>query len=139
MARNTHLSLNLPSTGDTARVRSEPWHAVAIRTGRDACCAAEKAAGKRYLTTDAPLLPLQDCDRSGRCECRYRHYPDRRAGPRRKTDGAPPSAPPATDQDERRNYQGRREDDLSPEDEPESARPSLTEGTYYEYVSKLGK
>jgi len=139
MARHTRLSLNLPSTGDTAKVRSEPWHAVAIRTGGHACRAAEEAAGTRYLATDAPLLPLRNCDRSEHCECRYRHYPDRRAGPRRKSDGAPPTAAPSTDQGDRRTFDGRREDDRLPEDAPQQERPSPLEDTYYEYVSKTGK
>lgn len=138
MAHTTRLSLKLPTAGDTARVRSEPWHAVAIRTGKWPCQAAEDAAGKRFLATEAPLLPLRDCDRAEHCNCRYRHFPDRRAGPRRKSDGAPPTMAPRSDQDERRCFEGRREDDRPPE-EPHAERPSLTEDTYYEYVSKLGK
>ena len=31
----------------------------------------------RYLSKDAPRLPLRDCTESG-CTCRYRHYEDRR-------------------------------------------------------------
>jgi len=139
VTRNTRFSLKLPSTGDTASVRSEPWHAVAIRTGKWPCTAAEDAAGTRFLATEAPMLPLPNCDRGEHCECRYRHFADRRRGPRRKADGAPPTTAPQDGTGERRcKQQGRREDDWIPE-EPREERPSLTEDSYYEYVSKLGK
>jgi len=32
------------------------------------------------LASEAPALPLQDCADPAECQCRYRKYPDRRAG-----------------------------------------------------------
>jgi hypothetical protein len=36
----------------------------------------------RYLSREAPPLPLKDCT-SPECTCRYEHHEDRRKGPRR--------------------------------------------------------
>ena len=58
------------------------FHAVTIVSGRHACTAARTLAGKRFLSSEAPILPLKDCN-SEECECRYEHHEDRRIGPRR--------------------------------------------------------
>jgi hypothetical protein len=58
--------------------KSKRWHAVTIEPGRKACEAARKADGVRFLATEAPRLPLADCDAPA-CTCHYRHYDDRRA------------------------------------------------------------
>jgi hypothetical protein len=47
-----------------------------------ACQAALACKGKRFLSSEAPRLPLKQCD-AARCDCRYRHFPDRRGEPRR--------------------------------------------------------
>jgi hypothetical protein len=41
-----------------------------------------KLVGQRFLSREAPRLPLRDCDRPD-CSCRYEHHEDRRRGPRR--------------------------------------------------------
>ena len=56
---------------------SNPWHAVAIQPGPKRCAAVEGLLGQRFLSRDAPRLPLKDCTESG-CTCKYRHYEDRR-------------------------------------------------------------
>lgn len=38
--------------------------------------------GRRFLSRQAPTLPLKACDQA-RCKCRYAHHEDRRRGPRR--------------------------------------------------------
>jgi hypothetical protein len=58
------------------------WHAVSIVPGYRCCPAAKQLEGQRFLSKDAPPLPLQDCGRSD-CTCRYQHHDDRRKGPRR--------------------------------------------------------
>jgi hypothetical protein len=40
----------------------------------------------RFLADEAPSLPLPDCDRRATCPCTFKHYEDRRAGPRRTDD-----------------------------------------------------
>jgi hypothetical protein len=60
----------------------QSWHAVAIAPGPRACTAARELVDRRFLSRDAPPLPLKKCD-SPECACRYEHYKDRRSGPRR--------------------------------------------------------
>lgn len=57
-------------------------HAVTIVPGPRACSEVRKLVGQRYLSREAPRLPLRDCDRAD-CSCRYEHHEDRRRGPRR--------------------------------------------------------
>jgi hypothetical protein len=84
---------------------SQRWHAVAIIGSRTACAAAQACKGKRYLSGEAPQLPLAKCD-AARCECKYRHFEDRRAAERRRD-----LAPPVRDSANRRSSKGRRATD----------------------------
>lgn len=59
-----------------------PYHAVAIRVRGKGCDAARELKGKRYLSTEAPLLPLAGCS-SANCVCQYVHFDDRRHYDRR--------------------------------------------------------
>ena len=61
------------------------FHAVTIATGLRACAAARQLRDQRFLSRDAPPLPLKDCSCSN-CECRYEHYDDRRKMGRRARD-----------------------------------------------------
>jgi hypothetical protein len=90
--------------------RSTPWHAVSIITGRWCCEAARGLVGSRYLSKDAPRLPLAECSSAQHCSCLYKHHRDRRAAVRRKDEamGMRRLAPMEND---RRNARGRREDD----------------------------
>jgi hypothetical protein len=69
---------------------SNPWHAVSIETGSDVCGSCCQAAGalqgQRFLSSDAPTLPLRGCTNPSGCQCRYRHHPDRRHDRRRTMD-----------------------------------------------------
>lgn len=99
-----------PETDDTSRTRRglrNRWHAVTILAPANACAAAQACKGKRHLSTEAPLLPLEGCD-AARCACRYRHYDDRR-GPARREDKV--SAAKALELGNRRLSRGRRETD----------------------------
>lgn len=58
------------------------WHAVSIVADPRSCEAARQLEGKRFLSREAPTLPLRDCGRTD-CRCRYQHHDDRRKGPRR--------------------------------------------------------
>lgn len=82
------------------------WHAVSVVPGSRACKAAEALKGQRFLSKEAPQLPLPQCD-TAECRCKYRHYEDRRGPPRRAESGAPASRT-TTD---RRRSRGRRETD----------------------------
>jgi hypothetical protein len=73
-------------------VKKEAWHSVSIIRGRQACAAVGELNGRKWLSAEAPQLPVKGCD-AKQCDCRYRHYADRRSGDRRETDGLA-SAPP---------------------------------------------
>jgi hypothetical protein len=83
----------------------QPWHAVAIAAPASACAAAQACKGKRFLSRDAPQLPLAECDTT-QCECKYRHFPDRRGPPRRHDEKG--AAPQVRDKNNRRISRGRR-------------------------------
>jgi len=68
-----------------ARKVSNRFHAVTVVAGPRACAAAKALAGQRFLSREAPSLPLKDCG-SAQCECHYAHYDDRRKGGRRAHD-----------------------------------------------------
>jgi len=74
---------------DTGKLWSfRKYQAVAIRRGSAACKAVTMLEGKRFLSMDAPPLPLPDCDAKN-CRCRYIYFDDRRQDDRRDSDGGP--------------------------------------------------
>jgi len=125
------FSFKLSSTSTANEAPVAAFHAVEIRCTEGACQAAKDAGGKRYLATEVPLMPLEQCDRRDQCECSYRHFQDRRHGPRRTADDAV-SSRAHTDCVERRRSESRRAKDIAQESEP----TSLLEDTYYEHMRK---
>jgi hypothetical protein len=59
------------------------WHAVSVVSSSQSCEAARALKERRYLSREAPRLPLPDCTQAELCRCSYRKYTDRREGPRR--------------------------------------------------------
>jgi hypothetical protein len=53
------------------------WRSVGIVPGAGACTGARRLRERRWLSGEAPRLPLAGCD-STRCQCRYRRHADRR-------------------------------------------------------------
>src|SRR5262249_5503869 len=64
----------------------EPWHAVSVVGGSKACRAAKGLSNQRFLSAEAPALPLPACSSPSTCKCIYCHHSDRRAILRRDTD-----------------------------------------------------
>jgi len=101
--------------GTSARLRVVPgkihklFHGVAIRPRDDNCCTAVHNLGDaRFLSAEAPLLPLTDCTNPSGCRCVYEHFDERRGSLRRESDiGLPAQAHPV----ERRAGLGRRSTD----------------------------
>ena len=93
-------------------IRRLRFHAVTVTARDGACPQARALKDVRLLSADAPRLPMHDCDRPDRCECRFQHHEDRRAGPRRETGHAAAGVrlPPETG--ERRKLRGRRATDF---------------------------
>lgn len=70
------------------------FHGIEIRPCEEFECAAVKALGEqRFLSDEAPRLPLDDCSEPARCGCVYRHFNDRRTAMRRESDIGLPSRP----------------------------------------------
>ena len=90
---------------------SSRFHAVSVKPGAYACSAANNIAGQRFLATQAPSLPLPDCD-ADTCECHFVHHNDRRTGKDRRspfTSGGVAAAT-GTFSGERRKGDDRRDD-----------------------------
>ena len=85
------------------------WSAVSIVPAAGACEAARALKGTRFLSAQAPRMPLSECSSPGSCQCSYRKYPDRRAGPRRSEDN--PGMRRVASGTERRIGRGRRSTD----------------------------
>lgn len=86
------------------------YHCVSIVGGTAACPAVHELGSQRLLSADAPRLPLATCDRPEQCQCTYRHFDDRRVGPRRAIDSGRPRS--SWQQPERRHFRGRRATDI---------------------------
>lgn len=85
------------------------WKAVSILPGPRSCKAVRGVTNRRYLSAEAPRLPVAECNVE-RCECRYKHHADRRAKVQRKRDRDGIAAP--YNAAERRSVsRGRRESD----------------------------
>lgn len=85
------------------------WHAVTIVTPGHACDAASSLKGHRFLAREAPRLPLEACPSPEYCRCTYRHFTDRRSGPRRGSERGELTRIPKSG--ERRSNRGRRASD----------------------------
>jgi hypothetical protein len=93
----------------SSRSRKQAWHAVSVVARGAACEQALALRDRRFLSKEAPGLPLPDCPFRERCKCTYRHHTDRRAGPRRSGDESGLRSTRTTD--ERRAGRGRRTSD----------------------------
>ena len=93
----------------------DAFHAVSILAAEDCCTAVNSIGIQRFLSEEAPALPLENCG-AAECRCRYVHHTDRRSGARDRRLGAHASA----DEQEfwgqrcRRASAGRRQGDLLP-------------------------
>lgn len=84
-----------------------PYHAVSIDAGASCRQTAKLYGGRRYLSPEAPAIPLPTCDTSN-CRCRYVHHEDRReSGDRRLRDVWDPHSPKTKGADRRASH-GRR-------------------------------
>jgi hypothetical protein len=82
--REVHRELRSEKT--RRYVVSNPYHAVSVvQPLARGCKASRDIREERFLSADAPTLPLKGCDQS-KCGCFYKHHDDRRAGPRRSAD-----------------------------------------------------
>jgi hypothetical protein len=87
------------------------WHAVSIVTTNASCRTARALRGVRFLSNEAPHLPLSGCGAGSSCPCAYKHYDDRR-GPPRRTEELTGIRRPNPGPQERRQQRGRRSTDF---------------------------
>jgi hypothetical protein len=88
-----------------------PYAAVSIKPGNSPCEAVKRIAGERYLKSEAPSLPLADCDHPP-CHCLYVHHEDRRDGAQdRRLPNSLSERLFAQSREERRKRRGRRKTD----------------------------
>lgn len=69
-------------TGTSVYRRStvaSPFHGVSVYPYSNCCQQAKAVNGKRFLSGEAPHLPLEGCEAEV-CHCIYRHHEDRRTG-----------------------------------------------------------
>ena len=103
------------STISSARQRdrsSMQWRAVKIAPGLISCGAAEKLAGKVFLSKESPQFPLTGCTEKD-CRCKYVHLHDRRGDSDRRLELGELGASFLVSQAERRQINGRRSTDLA--------------------------
>ena len=87
-----------------------PHHAVTIVPGPRACAASLDLREQRFLSREAPSLPLRKCD-SSNCACRYQHHDDRRKGRRRLREMAVSVDGYSSEEHRSKQKRGRRKDD----------------------------
>lgn len=70
-------------TGTIRQALARRFHGVTVRPGLVCCQAAQALTGRRFLSQEAPALPLPGCDQKT-CQCAYSHFRDRRDGEDRR-------------------------------------------------------
>jgi len=94
------------SHATAARVINRPpgkFNCVEVQHQADACKAVRRFADRRFLSGQAPEIPVPGCD-AAECSCRYVHHKDRRHMDRRN----PRAYQPESSSGERRIKRDRR-------------------------------
>lgn len=84
------------------------WHAVSVKPGPGACSVADSGRNRRWLSREAPMLPLPGCTRPEKCRCTYQHHEDRRSSEGRRAEEVDAFARPVKVAHERRTGKTRR-------------------------------
>jgi len=83
------------------------YHCVEVRTGVPACEAAQHLGNVRFLSREAPDLPVPGCTEQT-CACSYIHHDDRREDDRRNPYGMWANVPHAVARERRSRAERRR-------------------------------
>jgi hypothetical protein len=105
----TKERVSAKQTGEPATPRTS-WHAVSIVSSTACCATAIVLLGTRFLSKEAPRLPLRGCLVGSHCRCAYQHHEDRRVLSRRAPDLWNPAQTRYVEE-ERRRQRGRRSTD----------------------------
>jgi len=68
------------------KLTTKNYAAVEIIPSEKSCSEAKSKAGLIFLSSEAPLIPMEFCTSRYECACKYVHYKDRRQDGRRATD-----------------------------------------------------
>jgi len=123
----------------TPPTNADAFRAVSITFDQaEACAAVRELALRRFLCSEAPMLPLPECAAAA-CECRFERHDDRRLGPRR-ADETGVFQPIYDGENQRTERRGRRAEDRgdespAPAPEAESFDPTAT---YYDFIAQTG-
>ncbi len=90
--------------------RKVKWHAVSVSSEAGSCFPARLLKEQRFLSTEAPPLPLADCTQPASCNCTYKKFDDRRTELRRSHEISGIRRP--SPEQEQRTTRGRRKRDL---------------------------
>jgi len=101
------MAIKVPGTGST-KATDRRWHAVSVKPGPGACGIATEGRDRRWLSREAPTLPLAGCSRPDRCRCTYQHHDDRRTGEHRRAEEVDAFARPSPVANDRRKRRSRR-------------------------------
>ena len=95
-----------------ASTSKKSYHAVSIKFESRACMAAKTMEGERFLSGEAPRLPLPGCD-IAECKCHFAHHKDRRVSNDRRNvfNSSGHSNATGKHEQERRGRKERRHDD----------------------------
>lgn len=74
------------SHNNSGAKKHNDFHCVETHHSSHCCQAIKDLDGKRFLSVEAPMLPLQNCDQAN-CNCDYVHHADRRSELRRANFG----------------------------------------------------
>lgn len=58
-------------------IQEHRFHSVSVVNNGNGCEKANALSGKRFLSKEAPELPMEECTQAN-CLCRYQHHQDRR-------------------------------------------------------------
>jgi hypothetical protein len=75
------------------KAASKTFHCVEVRKGTHACKAVQDLASSRFLSDEAPRLPVAGCT-AAQCTCSFIHHDDRREDDRRNPYGQFANIPP---------------------------------------------
>jgi hypothetical protein len=78
--RRNKKTLSTSSTANSAQ--NDAFHCVETHHHTHCCDAVKELHGKRFLSAEAPKLPITGCDKT-HCKCDYIHHDDRRVEIRR--------------------------------------------------------
>ena len=73
----TSVTKRVPAPGDDNPALDNPYRAVSIAFGAEACEAVQSIGSRRFLVGETPRVPLPACTAST-CSCKYKHHDDRR-------------------------------------------------------------